>query len=182
MVNEPVSPPLHENLNLNESVSEQSRANEASEGVGSAGVEDMGEQEDEEAAGDSAEGRASKVSKGPREPTQAEREQHELTHIPPRLWCSHCRRGRFIASPHYRQDDPTGSRQYPIISLDYAYLGGSKGEDDERWAKAKGRQERGEPAIDDEYNPENLCVLVLHDSASKSIAVFYVDKKGGPLV
>ena len=38
--------------------------------------------------------RRPKRRQDPREPTEAEREEHEMTHIPFRSWCRHCVRGR----------------------------------------------------------------------------------------
>ena len=36
-------------------------------------------------------GRQPRIVRGPREPTHQEREQHEVSHLPPRDWCAHCR-------------------------------------------------------------------------------------------
>ena len=41
-------------------------------------------------------GTAPRISRGPKEPSRIERERHEVTHLPPRSWCQHCRRGRSI--------------------------------------------------------------------------------------
>ena len=54
-----------------------------------AGGELGGEQEDMEAGK-----RKPERKHNPREPTQQERAEHELTHMPFRSWCRHCVRGR----------------------------------------------------------------------------------------
>ena len=38
----------------------------------------------------------------PREPTNMEKEVHELTHLPPQPWCERCVRGRGTENPHKR--------------------------------------------------------------------------------
>ena len=65
---------------------------------------------------------APRVSRGPREPSRIERERHEVTHLPPRSWCVHCRRGRSIASAHHAANSDR-AHSVPIVSIDYAYLG-----------------------------------------------------------
>ena len=92
-------------------------------------VEGMGEPSDE-----FVDDSGPRFAKGPSEPTRAERERHELTHLPPRSWCAHCRRGRFITIPHWSSQAEKG---YPIISIDYAYLGTTVDQDHDLWKKAK---------------------------------------------
>ena len=64
--------------------------------------------------------------RAPNEPTQAERDYHNLTHIPYAEWRRHCVRGRGKDSPHYRLEpihDPI-----PNIQMDYFFV---KAESDE---------------------------------------------------
>ena len=54
---------------------------------------DDGEGKDEDLEAEE-EGVCHKEVTDPGQPSRAEREQHELTHIPFRSWCPHCVRGR----------------------------------------------------------------------------------------
>ena len=42
----------------------------------------------------------------PGQPSKADREQHELTHIPFRSWCVHCVRGRGQSDHHAHRKNP----------------------------------------------------------------------------
>ena len=53
-------------------------------------------EEEEEQAG---EVRRPRKVLDPREPTEEERKEHELTHLPFRNWCGHCIRGRGKEEP-----------------------------------------------------------------------------------
>ena len=64
-----------------------------------------------------------------------------------------------------------------MISIDYTYLGSTEEEDAERYRKAYERECNGEDAVDDEYSPGSLCVLVVYDSDSQAVAAFHVDKR-----
>ena len=44
-------------------------------------------------------------------PTQEEVEKHNRTHLPFRIWCPHCMRGRGKEAPHYRSKG--GGRRTP---------------------------------------------------------------------
>ena len=61
-------------------------------------------------------------AKAPREPTAAEREEHELTHLPYRAWCRHCVRGRRKSEAH-RELDAESQHTVPHVSIDYCFLG-----------------------------------------------------------
>ena len=58
----------------------------------------------------------------PQHVSQAEREEHEVTHTPYRTWCKFCVQGRGRKSPHSHQDNTTRGRGVPKISLDYFFL------------------------------------------------------------
>ena len=86
-----------------------------------------GEPETEEGQGDDAEmdpeeedqtRRVARIARAPREPSRAER--HEISNLPARDWCAHCRRGRSIAGAHQQSGQ---ERQFPVLSIDYAYIG-----------------------------------------------------------
>ena len=61
-------------------------------------------------------------AKAPREPTAAEREEHELTHLPYRAWCRHCVRGRGKSEAH-RELDAAAGYTVPHVSFDYCFMG-----------------------------------------------------------
>ena len=54
----------------------------------------------------------------PKEPSEEERRDHELTHLPYRSWCRHCVGGR--GTPHKRQNNHGDMYE---LHLDYAYMG-----------------------------------------------------------
>ena len=60
-------------------------------------------------------------AQSPKRPSQAEVEEHELTHLPFRSWCVHCVRGRGECTPYRaakRAEDAV-----PELHLDYCFLG-----------------------------------------------------------
>ena len=56
----------------------------------------------------------------PKEPTEREKLDHELTHLPYRSWCRHCVRGRGKAAVHKKQAD---SGILHELHFDFAFLG-----------------------------------------------------------
>ena len=84
------------------------------------GPEAMEEEEEEE----SSEGRKAVGRKSPKEPTKAEREEHERTHCPYRSWCEHCVRARARNSHHRRQvpEERLEEVKVPRIHLDYFFM------------------------------------------------------------
>ena len=41
----------------------------------------------------------------PKEPSEEERKEHEMTHLPYRSWCKHCVHGRAQNLPHKRSNE-----------------------------------------------------------------------------
>ena len=111
--------------------------------------ERLGEDEPEEAL-------APKALRDPGEPTRREREEHDLTHQPPRPWCRHCMKGRGQHDQHRteKKDEDPGDAAVPTISLDYTFMGN-------KWTNASD-------------NP----VLVLYDHKTKAIGAWQVYRKG----
>ena len=138
------------------------------DGEGDLVVEDGEDHDNEE--------RVPRIARPPREPSQQEREQHEVSHLPPRDWCAHCRRGRGVRGAHHRGQE--GHHEYPIISMDYAYIGSSPEDDDRLYVEAKTRTDRGEEPVEDEVPKGSVCTLVVYDSRSGGIWGIHVDKKG----
>ena len=60
----------------------------------------------------------------PRQPSQQEKEEHEMTHLPFRSWCRHCImvRGREEDCRKSMEEE----RQVPEVHLDYMFMGGEK--------------------------------------------------------
>ena len=56
----------------------------------------------------------------PKEPTPAERREHELTHIPFRSWCRHCVRGRGKEEDCRKTDR---APEIPEIHIDFMFMG-----------------------------------------------------------
>ena len=52
-------------------------------------------------------------------PTEAEVEEHNLTHLPYRSWCRHCVRGRGKEMPHRKLEDEAGM---PEVHADLCFL------------------------------------------------------------
>ena len=82
---------------------------------GDSGSEEKAEGEEE------AQGQEVRVQKGlrdPGEPTPAEREEHERTHVPYRSWCSICVRTKAKGLPHNVQEKMPESVG-DVLGLDY---------------------------------------------------------------
>ncbi|CAE8580995.1 unnamed protein product, partial [Polarella glacialis] len=63
----------------------------------------------------------------PSDPTKAEREFHNLTHLPHRSWCAHCTRGRGVARDR-KNLRAAAERDVPLIAVDYLFLGAQDSE------------------------------------------------------
>jgi thiol-disulfide isomerase/thioredoxin len=111
------------------------------------------------------EGKPIKILRGPMRPTKLEYEEHQHSHIPFRSWCPHCMRGKSKASGHRMS---TQVREKPILSLDYAFLGVSKG------ASREERLQLEAEAVDAGHTP----TLVMFDSESRSIYAYAATRKG----
>ena len=64
--------------------------------------------------------RKPKKMQDPKAPTQAEREEHELTHLPYRSWCIHCVKGRGKDAPHLVA---ASDGVLPEVHFDFAFMG-----------------------------------------------------------
>jgi hypothetical protein len=111
------------------------------------------------------EGKPIKTLRGPTRPTKLEYEEHQHSHIPFRSWCPHCMRGKSKASGHRSS---TQAREKPILSLDYAFLGVSKG------ASREERIQLEAEAAAAGHTP----TLVMFDSESRSIYAYAAVRKG----
>ena len=86
----------------------------------------------------------------PKAPTQAEMEEHNMTHIPYRSWCAHCVRGRGEAHPHWTSRHE--ERDVPELHMDYCFMG----------------------KVDEKAQP----ILVVKDRDSRTMCSLLVKEKG----
>ena len=63
-----------------------------------------------------------RMARDPGEPTKAEKEAHEATHLPFRSWCPFCVAGRSDNPPHRRAPTDKDQPVIPEVHLDYAYV------------------------------------------------------------
>ena len=113
--------------------------------------------------------------RAPRQPSQAESEEHRSSGCqPPRSWCPFCVGARGVASPHSMSHEV---HEQPTVSMDYCYPCSSGAEETERYARAKRRQEEGLEAEDDE-TAGKLPTLIIRDSASSAMYALAVSAKG----
>ena len=82
--------------------------------------------------------RRPKMLAEPYVPTEAEREEHEKSHLPWRSWCADCVGGGAVQQPHHpTPDDPVNSR-LPHVLMDYFFMG----QDDNKVLPMLGLKER----------------------------------------
>ena len=58
----------------------------------------------------------------PREPSEFEKQKHNLTHIPFQPWCTSCVKGKAQAEPHKRTERIIEDSELPVIQCDYLML------------------------------------------------------------
>ena len=58
----------------------------------------------------------------PREPSEFEKQKHNLTHIPFQPWCTSCVKGKAQADPHKRTERIIEDSELPMIQCDYLML------------------------------------------------------------
>ena len=83
-------------------------------------------------------------------PSQADRDEHELTHLPFRSWCAHCVRGCGQTHPHHRVARDLDA--VPELHVDYCFMGK--------------KEEKAQP------------ILVARDRDTKMTLSFLVKEKG----
>ncbi len=89
------------------------------------GIGEEGESE-EELEGEESGARKTMKKLDPKMPSDGERREHELTHLPYRSWCRHCVRGRGKEEPCRRGAGEEGG--LPEFHVDYMFMGEEKGE------------------------------------------------------
>ena len=58
----------------------------------------------------------------PHEPSEFEKQKHNLTHIPFQPWCTSCVKGKAQAEPHKRTERIIEDSELPVIQSDYLML------------------------------------------------------------
>ena len=58
----------------------------------------------------------------PHEPSEFEKQKHNLTHIPFKPWCTSCVKGKAQAEPHKRTERIIEDSELPMIQCDYLML------------------------------------------------------------
>ena len=59
----------------------------------------------------------------PGEPTKAQREAHELSHIPREDWCEFCVRAKSVASPHRASHPEDKVGEVPTVGMYFCFMG-----------------------------------------------------------
>ena len=77
--------------------------------------------DDKENGGDAEDVEPLQLKKDPMLPSEAEVEQHRITHWPFRSWCRECVEGRALGEKR-QCHKPEGRRRIPIVGLDYFYV------------------------------------------------------------
>ena len=89
---------------------------------------DGGEDEDPETEDGEEEAEEPRVIRDPGKPSAREIEQHNMTHLPFRAWCSTCVAGRAKEDPHRKVAAEVKELGVPIVSSDFCFPG-QQGED-----------------------------------------------------
>ena len=71
---------------------------------------------------DAGDMRAMRKMHDPKMPTKADRDEHNMTHLPFRSWCRHCVRGRGLEEAH-RKGEQREDGGVPEVHLDFAFPG-----------------------------------------------------------
>ena len=108
-------------------------------------------EEENQGAIEEEEARVVRKATDPRQPTAAEREDHEATHLPFRSWCWACVMGRRTNPAHRKL--PEDDREVQEVSLDYCFV-----------------RRRNEEQV--------VTILLLKDRSSRALRAWVLQKKG----
>ncbi len=143
-------------VSVDVNVEEQDLPEAVEDADGDGEIIELGEEESDECA-------PKRVAPDPGSPTDEEREDHRIDHLPYRCWCEHCVMGRGVGEQHRRGPDC----KLPVISFDYLLITKSG-------VFTKGEFTENELKDDDVL----LKLLVVKDSMSKWIGAHVVSVKG----
>ena len=93
-------------------------------------------------------------------PTEAEYEEHMISHYPFRSWCPHCVRGKANATAH--RMDKGLTQDHPTIHMDYCFP-----------VKRKDNE-----SVEDYTAQRGAPILVMYDDKLGIMAATYVNDKG----
>ena len=120
----------HEAVDEERKAEEDGERRESKDTGGSSGSDDRTEKEEEE-----EEGRSPEALAVPEGPSNREREEHNLTHIPFRDWCEHCVKGRARKRAHKKRNQEVKKEELKRatrVYMDFYYNGiGEKEEERE---------------------------------------------------
>ena len=137
---------------------------------GDLGGDDAGVAQEAEAQEDvdgEEEARAPKAARDPGQPTQAERDEHDLTHIPYRPWCWACVFGKAKSRPSLKICGGYSECRQARVRMDYGHLT----EDVEDTSGEHGEEEVSKAG-------GSLTMLVMKESQHKSVWAYPVERKG----
>ena len=90
--------------------------------IGEVGGEEEEQVEAEGEESDKGERKPTRMNE-PRQPSEAERVEHEMTHLPYRNWCRHCVKGRGKEAAHRRKEEAGDLHE---VHFDFAFMGDEK--------------------------------------------------------
>ena len=144
----------------------------------------------------------------PGQPSAAERAEHDLSHIPARPWCRHCIRGKAKDKPSLKIRGAYSENLIPRVRLDYCFLTENERDDVEQGRQDRPGDDRAAPQeeaiperdededevaeifgdflatdnveeeADTEPSSTTMTVLVMQESACRSVWAYAVQHKG----
>ena len=108
-----------------------------------------------------------RAASDPGQPTQAEREEHNLTHFPLRSWCRACVLGRARDAPSSKVKGLFAETVLPRVRMDYCFLT----ENVEKEAGEHGEEESVKAGT-------TITVAVMQESLCRSVWAYAVESKG----
>ena len=101
--------------------------------------------------------------KSPKSPSQAEIDEHNVSHCPFRSWCKWCVFGQSVAKGHFKKKESESENEVPTVSLYYMFM--------------KERQEENEED-EGEEGQRSMPTMVMLDHESDMMFSSIVPKKG----
>ena len=98
----------------------------------------------------------------PGQPTQAERDEHDLTHCPFRAWCGSCVRGQAKDDPHRKVAGEFAESDVTRVSMDYCFF------------TEEVVEETGDHGSSSKAS-ESLTTLLMQESLCGSVWVYFVE-------
>ena len=98
-----------------------------------------------------------RMVRAPGDPTKAEREEHEITHVPYRAWCEHCVKSRGKDGHHGRVPLEMAESTIPRVVMDYCFFQEDMKSEDE--------------------TPLSLIVMIMVETVCHSVLGYAVESK-----